>query len=347
MTCRGFAWLSLLLAPLVGCDAPLTNAGFNDAGVPVDAGVDAGETCPPGQYKTAPPWWDGPFLLWTGQNDGQAPPCPGPPASGGEAWTGYADLVPPPACGPCACAPSTGTCELSSTLTAHDVLCQDLGQKHKSISFDATGSWSGKCDTSSQIPEGVTKSVTIEPVAVSQEACAPLVPVAAPPHAMKVPTSAWRVFARSCYGWNWKVQENPETVCIPSDYQLPDGFHICVAHEDAQDCRSPDWPDRYVFYETAEDERECTKCTCGPPVGGMCTAMVSLDKDPACTAPVAPGVGISSAMPTCIDINPPGPPLVSKFATPPTYIPGTCEPGRIEVHGTVAKTGAKTFCCQR
>src|SRR5262245_39169907 len=110
---RAAALLILLFAILVGFETPLLNAGFSHK--PSDGGAGgAGRTCPPGEYVVRPDRWDGPVMLKKGLNNGEVPPCPDPPASGGESWEGYADLDPPPACTPCLCAPSTGTCARSS-----------------------------------------------------------------------------------------------------------------------------------------------------------------------------------------------------------------------------------------
>jgi hypothetical protein len=121
---------------------------------------------------------------------------------------------------------------------------------------------------------------------------------------------------------------------------------LCVALEGDVSCWDSDWPNKHLFYRNVDEGRVCEECTCGPPTGGMCTAMISLDKDPACMAPVEGLISISSAKPACVDLSPPGQALVSKYATPPIYIPGTCAPGSNKAQGAASPIEPITFCCQ-
>jgi len=84
----------------------------------------------------------------------------------------------------------------------------------------------------------------------------------------------------------------------------------------------------------------------------MCVAHASVyqNSDNTCGGPAVANldnVSLSSLMPTCNDINPPGQPLGSKSATHPTYIAGTCTPipGE-EGDGGVMAMNEWTLCCK-
>src|SRR5689334_12894913 len=221
---------------LMGCPPGKIDAGSDDFEGPIPRAV----AC---TLVTRTPAWSGPYLVKQWPNDGQALPCPGRPITAEKSWDWYADLDPSPVCAPCVCAPSTGTCGLSSKLTAHDVSCQDLAQNHKDFSFDAPPAWDGMCDSSMQIPAGVAKSVTIEAIGVKDESCAPLdtgIARSGVPQARTVPQSAWRSLVRVCDGWDWIPQENPESWCIPDAPPPPDGYKLCIIHDgEVPSCNNP------------------------------------------------------------------------------------------------------------
>jgi hypothetical protein len=278
--------LFALVAPAVcGFGPALTACGtmemwfyYADAGADADndqdAGPDGGEGCPPEACTGRTLQWDGPTWLWSGPVD-QAPNCPpGPDGSVNPAWEGNADLVAPLACEPCRCDPSIGSCTLPSVLTASTVACGQPGGT--SISFDAPMPWDGMCDNTTQVPAGAVNSLTIQPLIAVEEGCAPRlprVPALTPP---VVPPS-WKTLARSCHGQGWSPCGDPLGTCIPKDIVPPPGFRLCISREGDLPCNTADWPDKLpLFYEDVEDARTCSECTCGPPVGSMCTARLSV-----------------------------------------------------------------------
>lgn len=303
-----------------------------DAGPP-EGGADAGEACT--DVKISQQWF-GPYWVWTGPNNAHAPMCP--PQSNGPPFDTYDDLEAQPVCEPCMCAPSTGKCALPSEITASTMGCYIKGGDL--TSFNAPMGWDGKCDTTTHVDAGAATSVSIAPLTVTQESCAPA-PLTA---ARSAVAPMWKKLARSCEGWDWTPHENADTFCIPNN-QAPEGFRLCISREGPRDCPE-DWPNKSRFYEGVDDQRACDDCTCGPPTGGMCTAMLSFDKDPTCTAPVKGLISISSAKAVCVGLSPPGQALVSKYATVPTYHPGTCEPSSNQAKGTATPTGVITYCCR-
>lgn len=317
-----------------------------DAGAD-DAGPDTGEGCPPNECVKRTWHWEGPIWLWFGPV-AEAPACPpGPTGPVAPAWEGNRDLVYEPRCETCTCEPSTGSCILPSALTASTVACNQSGGT--SISFDAPMSWDGTCDSTNSIPAGAVSSLTIPPLTVMDEGCAPSllhVPRLIPP---VVPVS-WKTLARACHGQGWLPCGNPLGTCIPPDALPPSGFRLCIAKSGDENCDDPEWPEYQVFYKGFEDGRQCSECTCDPPTGSMCTARLSVyaNTDNACSGPVVDGdIGLSSEKPTCTDINPSGQPLGSKSATPPTYLSGTCTPGENEGTGEAKAIKPETFCCKR
>src|SRR5262249_22766239 len=97
-------------------------------------------------------------------------------------------------------------------------------------------------------------------------------------------------------------------------------------------------------YLGADDTRACAPCTCGPPEGGTCAALVSVYADDACTQQIG-SVTANAAGLMCVDV-PQGSPLGSKEASSPTYTPGSCEPSGGGEIGSVQPTYPLTFCCQ-
>ena len=323
-----------------------------DAGIDSDAGADAGpissRECTVGECTRRPSGWDGPLWAWIGPtlapigSEG-APDCP----SGTSDREGYTDLVHPDECEPCSCDPSHGSCELPSQFTASTETC---AAGTPSIPFDAPPAWDGTCDAKAQLPAGIAKSLTIAPLTVGQESCAVAVSIPKPP-AARVVTPYWQTLARTCVGDDWQQCGGPNRYCIDKmKAPFPDA-RLCVLQpgESGERC-DMEWPERYLLYEQdIDDKRKCTECACDPPMGSMCTAQVYVYSDAACTVPVDPGYTVSSVVPKCIDIAPPGQPLLSKSAKPPTYISGTCEPiqGKLDPDGgTLSVKPSFTLCCK-
>jgi hypothetical protein len=210
--------------------------------------------------------------------------------------------------------------------------------------FDAPASWDGTCDKMNPVGPGLAKSLTIDPITVKQEWC-PVLP--SPPKRALAPV--WLKEAVACHADGTLRCNNPDAKCLPK----PDlEWRVCVYHEGDVDCPNDfvgRWDDKHVFYDPihgVDDQRKCTDCTCGPPTGSMCTAQLYSYTDDVCGALVDPGYTIASTGPKCVDIIPPGQPLLSKSATPTTYVPGACNAIQGVATGTITKINPSTLCCR-
>jgi hypothetical protein len=334
--------------PCFGHELPADDAYDSPDAAPPDAASSdaasssAKDSCPDPERmcKSRPIQWDGPWLLWSGPPD-QAPECPdvGPTGVG---WEGYDDLA-PTECEPCRCAASTGTCSLSPGLTAHDVLCEDLGKPHQDISFDAKASWKGECDSENPIDgkSGIV-SLSVSAIEIHTNGCSVVSTV---PRDRGALPSRWNTFARACAGSGWTSCDAFNGTCVQ---KVPESFRLCIGHEGTMDCPSlGNWHDRHVFYGGVNDQRTCTECTCGAPAGEMCVGSLSVYDDGSCTNDAMGKFPMSSFKDSCFDILPPGMQLGSKSAAKPSYVAGACAPSPGKPSGgAVEKIAAMTFCCE-
>lgn len=312
-----------------------------------DAGADAGTcTCVKWDARFDDPMWlrttpGGPASF---NPDDVGSDCPTLP----EGYNGAAGLTVISECPPCTCETPKGECVLPSTLTAHDVICQDLGQPHKDISFDAPPGWKGGCDDTNPVSAAANaKSLSIAPLTIN-ESCA-----VGPPVPAREIDYYWKEIALGCHGRGWSECGDPRSRCVPDgDAPSPD-FKLCIKRDgdfSAEPCPD-DWPDQHVFYwPVPQNLPTCTACACSPPVGSMCQskAYVYEDTDTTCGGPIVEGdIGISSNGPKCFDIMPPGLPLGSKYASSPIYTPGMCAPmGGDVIGGPPTTIDPMTWCCK-
>jgi hypothetical protein len=209
-------------------------------------------------------------------------------------------------------------------------------------SFDAPAGWSGACTAANPIAanqkcNGVNcvQSLTVAPLALTEAACG----ISVDPVAAKLPFT-WGTEARSCHGVAYGPCATPDEVCAPA---AEPGFAQCLVQKGDNAC--PDrYTDRHVLYGGFSDTRECTPCACSAPVGGTCTAQLSVFKDNACST-LSSINGLSSTGPTCFDILPSGQTLGSKLAEAPVYAPGVCQASGGEPMGQVLPEGPSTYCC--
>ena len=187
--------------------------------IPSDAGADAGDAgdagarcigvCVPSFFNE----WDGPELVWIGE-EADAPACLS--VASNEAFTARRPPAGSP-CATCSCAPSTGSCAQPTTLIAASAICPgaDPGVAHSSF-FPPVG-WDGTCTAvnaiaPAQLCGGVpcVQSVTIGPLTVTEGGC---LPVATP----SVPPPPWGTFARACYRDPALVRcTETEGICTPA-----------------------------------------------------------------------------------------------------------------------------------
>jgi hypothetical protein len=293
----------------------------------------------------------GPLLVWIGPK-GKAPTPP--MRANSVAWSAaYANPI-ATGCGACTCGGLDHTCTLPTSMTAYDVLGCPAGQPGQS--FDAASPWAGACDDNHPIlaPNNV-QSLLVGAIDLV-ETCKPS-PSAPGPLDWELEAVAFRPTAdvTSCMGDEHGRRCVPN-VAEPGD--APEGFHLCMMNDgDSGYCNDSGagFTEPHRVYRWFEDSRMCDPCTCTPPaVKGTCVSFLSVyqNADTSCNGPeVTPGIGISSDMSTCFQINPAKQPLGSKSATAPQYAPAPgepgCQPGGGALHGsaTPSKTDSKTFCC--
>jgi len=325
-------------APPDAARSDAASSSAKDGGT--DAGTSAQDPCPSEMCRERLAHWDGPWLLWAGPPE-QAPECPVFGATG-IAWEGYADLA-PTECAPCECSASSGTCELSSVMTAHDVQCKALGDPHHDISFDAEAGWTGACDGAHTIPKSAdVVSLSASAIKIHEDGCKV---VSTTPRDRGALPAQWKTLALACAGSNWTPCEQSNAVCIKS---FPEPFSLCLSHEGDVECPAwSTWRGKRTFYGGVDDRRECTECSCGPPKGSTCAASLSVYETTCGGTAVLGKVPISSVDDSCFDVLPPGLPLGSKTATAPVYTAGTCEAlPSTPSGGTAEKTDPVTFCCE-
>jgi hypothetical protein len=346
-------WTGLLLVTLTGCEIhqyTCTNPdkGHRDAfnnpdpchlNDPDNAPAAGAEpSCETGQFAHWSHGWESPSWVWIGPED-QAPECPQGPTS--VSYEGRADLVAPSVCEACTCDPPTGSCALPTKLTASAAECYAPGA---STSFDAPIPWDGSCDGATQVPGGAAHSLTIDPIAMTENGCASGSPVAA-----KIVSLRWDTFARAC-DVALPTGTIDRSVCLPADPIAP-GFKSCIFSDSEEECPNERvgnvFTEKHVFYHGVQDDRQCSTCTCGAPTGSACAATILIyGNDLTCNGPTFAQIPISSTKPACLDITLPGQALGSKSAEAVTYLPGTCPPEGGVANGTAIPTIPMTLCCR-
>ncbi|MDI1430217.1 hypothetical protein [Polyangium sorediatum] len=330
--------------PDAGADA--SDSGDEDADVPsTDGVVDCDFQCLGDCAPFRPAGFTFPFLAWIGPNDGTAPDCPD--AAPVEQFTWHAELViPPKKCGPCSCGPSSGTCTLPTNITAHAATCWPP-EGTIATPTNPPAAWDGSCAAEQAIPAGLScgpgvpcvQSVTISPLGVEGEACAAIDPSS---NTTTAPTKpSWSSLVRVCEGSAFGACDSDEH-CIPAEQN---GYRHCVERLGIHACPDVDYTERFIVYDSFEDQRMCSPCTCGAPEGSSCSAWITLYEDAVCSAKTF-NISVSSSKPTCLDINPEGQGIAAKTAKAPTYHSGVCEASGGVPSGEVVLAGPRTLCCR-
>ncbi|MFT3764709.1 MAG: hypothetical protein QM820_04210 [Minicystis sp.] len=254
-------------------------------------------------------------------------------------------LIAPNVCGSCLCGPPSGSCGLPATLTASSTECPGTAPGAVHTAFDPPPGWDGDCTSNDSVPAGqlcaggpCVQSVTIAPLTVMEEGCAPAqLPIP------KDTTASWGTTVRVCRGGSLSGCDG-NGYCTPP---APPGFRYCVFRDGDRDCTDPSfgpYTEKHVFYEGFTDTRSCSPCTCGPPAGSTCTAQISIHADAACSSLPLDAHLMDSSAPACVDVIA-GSALGSKSASPPTYTPGACQPSGGEPMGSAVPVGPSTLCC--
>jgi hypothetical protein len=328
----GIALVVVLLgAPGAGCDAL--------SYYPEDCADELrcpGNPCP-GECVPLPPLgFDGPALLWIGP-ESEAPECPARAPK--EVYVGHAGLGASFECPPCEC--TQPACEFPAGVTASDTnMCQGPGFTQ----FDAPPSWGGACTAATAvITSNELRSVSIEPV--TERPCKPV-----PPDVTHdTGPNGWGTLARACRGEAIAtVCNDPGMTCLPSAEPPPPGFRQCIIYLRDGETQCPaDYPDRFDFYGSLEDTRDCTPCACTQTAPSQCSARVTGFQDVTCTVAAELFSTVADLGNTgCIPILSASAELGSMDAEWVTNEPGTCATTGGEPMGQIVPIDPRIFCCQ-
>jgi hypothetical protein len=318
-----------------------------------DAGTDAGDggdamadgpiepPCPGQCVPWLPDPWESPQLVWIGPQP-DAPPCPATASL--MVYAGSIDLdagdLP---CGQCGCDPPDGGCILPTTLTANSTPCPATDPSTVQTPFDAPPGWDGGCFAGAGIDAGAlcdgvpcVVSLTIAPPTVADPPCAPIQPPT--PDAglsMSYAVACIGQAAGTCAGGFF---------CAPSSVT---GWHMCIAQEGDAGCVGSTYTEKHLAFSDPVDMRTCSPCTCGAPSDSKCTVAISTYPNAGCVPDETYGYAwtVNSTMPEWCEPVIAGTALLSKSASPPVYVPGTCTPDGGVPGGTVTLTSPTTFCC--
>ena len=304
---------------------------------PPDAGE--GETCSGECVPLAPAGWSEAMLLWIGPVFA-VPGCPDRAPS--PSYQGWADLV-SSGCGECSCEAPAGSCELPTTFVASTGMCPGNAPGAVFTFFSAPDPWDGSCTSQGAIPAGqlcngvpCVRSLTIDPLVVNESACTP--------SDTMVPKSDWQTAALACKGTAMPPCTDPGMLCVPTDDPPPEGFSLCIYREDERECPKS-FPIQHVFFEGVDDSAVCTPCTCSDPMGGECSALVSVYQDNGCSTVLESSFVTSADPASCKDV-PAGAALGSKAISDVSYQPGSCTPSGGDPAGDPVPLQPSTFCCR-
>jgi hypothetical protein len=320
---------------LDGCFKEISSFDFVDAGNHDDGGVE--DDCPGRCVPLGPPeWMERPILIWIGE-EAEMPGCP--PSAPNESPLGYENILQSSgACEACSC--DDPRCEMPPGLEASSApLCTGPIVSP----YDAPADWDGACVSPGAILADQLGSLLLEPPTVSN--CAPQAPLVPAPAKLDPPT--WSKHVIGCQGAPRGTCAYPGELCAPAAEAPFDGFRQCIEYlfeGDIESTECPEtYPERHVFYSGFTDNRSCTPCECGPPVGADCSALVSVYQNDACqNAFNATVVSLSGAL--CVDTAA-GMEIKSMSAKLFTNQPGKCEPSGGQLVGSLTLDKPRLYCC--
>ena len=285
---RRLGWL-LGAVLLVACEQRLTlgthdGAGSaattttSEGGDPLTGGGGIGGAAPVCTAGACVPSAAGPFVRVTLVSIGkpeEVQPCP---SWAPLAFEGFAGMtVEPHSCPSCTCGPAA--CALPEQIHASAAKCP--GEGAASINWDAPPAWEGGCFSDAPIASGLqcsgvpcVQSITID--APQVEPCKPIEQGAA-----LFPDPVWDLMARECKINVDAAGCGPGESCAPVP---PEGFALCVSVAgEGYEC-PPEYPDPFLVFDSVDNSRACSPCSCSDPAGASCSALVSLFTDGACGA---------------------------------------------------------------
>ncbi len=285
---------------------------------------DATASCNASCVDAPPTNWQGPYAIY----EGAGSPLPMPPecARAGvystDAYDGEGALQAGPAKCSCECGPVTGATCASPVVNLY-----------------SNGNCMQTCSPASQVigPNCTTINVngcggmhfTVTPGAPSGT-CAPASTTTT------LPPPEWRTNVRLCGMPSPPPASGCEggQLCAPPP-GLPFEGAYCVARAGEWACPSG-YPAQRTYYASYVDTRACSDCTCEPPTGIQCSAMVATFGDPMCSG----GVMQQSAPTACS-----GAMLKAAMAMATTATGGSCAPSGGVASGSAAPSTPTTVCC--
>jgi hypothetical protein len=226
------------------------------------------------------------------------------------------------------CNNSFGACDAATTIAAHTTVCPAAGG---GVPFNAPEVWDGTCTTMD--PVSSADSLTVAPPSPpdSQDECQPA-------EAMLglVAFHGGKTIAELCFTQSTGIGDVPGN-CQNGDlctYPSVPGFLICSflgLGDGAQPC-SAGWTEKHLYF----DRGAACSCSCGAPMGEVCSSTVTAYEDSACSKPVGSVTAASNESAACVDVSP-NSALGSKSATA-VYTAGTCKP-------ELTLAASTTLCC--
>jgi hypothetical protein len=295
--------------------------------------VPAEISCRPG-YMCAPPvpsGWGGPYAAFYGAPPGRdaALGCPVPMtlAQGKLQF----DLDAGAACG-CSCSPPTGATCGTVTLTATSGPgCPACPTSPSTIELE-----SGACNSTGGFKCGTVRAETAL-------ITAQIDPGACTPHgAVSLPTPEWGGAAILCTGGDLESCGSSGGLCVPP---APTGFGSkpCIAQVGQQPCPEA-YPSQHIAYGGFSDTRQCTPCTCDPPVGAKCT----VDLSTSASATGCAGSHVTAQGPGCVGDSEDSELDLAKVLSLEAHFEaggGSCEPDGGQLVGQASPKEPTTICC--
>jgi hypothetical protein len=211
-------------------------------------------------------------------------------------------------------------------------------------SFNPPLNWNGSCYTGGVIAANTYNMISMNPHYLTNDHCSAL----SSSSQLNDPAISWETSARAC-----SAKPNPECddlACIHQDRES-ETFSTCVYVDGEQFC-PVEYPFQHVFYAGFDDQRACTSCECGTPVGSNCVGGVSFYEDTECkdVTNLLPqdAFGQGGVCITAPEINP-SPfwyPIGSIAVNKLDYWPGTCAASGGELVGQAKPAEPRTFCCR-
>lgn len=302
----------------------------------------------------APAGWMGYFTVYDGDaaNDPGCPklyPMPSYQGNGGL-------NAPSVTCSQCTCGAPTGqTCQamkianLGELFVSNDTCLQQTQMQASCGKFIATntdgacysGGVAGGANNCGE-PMGMScpgggqpcnvGSVFGDPMAVGG-GCPPS------PQVPNKPPATWSSFGRACGETSLGTGCNAGQVCLPkaiSPYQSG----VCISKPGEVMC-PPTFPKQHIYYDSFDDTRDCTPCTCGAIQGASCSMSLNLYSDGGCA-----NLLVSIPAGGCKDLS--GNPTVGSRKAVNIAFTGTCQVDASGGKPMGAVTGKNpiTYCCK-